>query len=495
MPGRLEFDFSFRKPEAAQATNRGAFRILVLADLSGREGREEVRSDLSGVRPVAIDVDNFDDVLTRFSPSMLYAAPGAEPTRVGFKDLDDFHPDALFRSVSHFQALRDTRKRLLDPATSSETAVALRGDRANPAEPAPEAPAQRSDDALFERILGRPKSDAQAEAQRKLGLHRFLQEVVKPHLAPEKEPDQDELVASIDSAIAEQMRSLLHDPGFKSVESTWTGLRELITRVETGEDVIVHVLDVSASELRADLNAAGAELDSSATHRWLVEQAVDTPGISPWSVVVGAFSVSTNEADTLFLAKLGAVASRAKAPFLAQGEPSVLGCDSITGARDPKSWGEVTPEWQALRESPIGGWIGLTLPRVLMRLPYGKATDEIDSFTFEELTDASRHEDYLWGNSALACATLLARSFLERGWSFEPGDHLDLEDLPAHVAKVDGESRLQPCAEVLIPESAGEAMLGQGVIPILSFAHESRARVLRFQSIAAPPSPLPFGRG
>ena len=47
---------------------------------------------------------------------------------------------------------------------------------------------------------------------------------------------------------------------------------------------------------------------------------------------------------------------------------------------------------------------------------------------------------------------LIARAFQERGWSMEPGDLLDLEDLPAHIHEEDGERKLKPCAEVLLTD-------------------------------------------
>jgi type VI secretion system protein ImpC len=137
----------------------------------------------------------------------------------------------------------------------------------------------------------------------------------------------------------------------------------------------------------------------------------------------------------------------------------------------------------------------LALPRILMRAPYGGRGESIERFEFDELPSTGEHEAHLWGNPAFACAELLARSFLDEGWSFSPGDLLDLEDLPLCVRKEDGESRLLPCAEVYMGERAAGALLDLGLMPFLSRADRNAARLLRFQSLASPPAALagPWG--
>jgi type VI secretion system protein ImpC len=100
------------------------------------------------------------------------------------------------------------------------------------------------------------------------------------------------------------------------------------------------------------------------------------------------------------------------------------------------------------------------------------------------------HQDYLWANPAMACSALLAESFTRQGWRMTPGDDVDLGDLPAHHYKEDGESRLQPCAELLISEATMVAMLDQGLMPLISYRNQNTAVVGRFQSIASPVTAL-----
>jgi type VI secretion system protein ImpC len=100
------------------------------------------------------------------------------------------------------------------------------------------------------------------------------------------------------------------------------------------------------------------------------------------------------------------------------------------------------------------------------------------------------HERYLWGNPAIACAYLLGESFSRYGWEMRPGALRDIDGLPLHLYRSEGEKRLKPCAEVLMTEEAAELLIGRGFIPLASLKDTDRVKVVRFQSIASPSAPL-----
>jgi type VI secretion system protein ImpC len=149
----------------------------------------------------------------------------------------------------------------------------------------------------------------------------------------------------------------------------------------------------------------------------------------------------------------------------------------------------------ALRASPAASWVGLALPRVILRQPYGVGSDEIDSFDFEEMTPANDHETYLWGNPAFAVALLVGRAFIDNGWEMEPGDELDLSDLPSHVYASGGEKKTKPCAEVLLSDRAVDVIIKAGLMPMVSFRNRNAVRAERLQSVASPSAALsgPWG--
>jgi type VI secretion system protein ImpC len=510
MPERsgIEFEFEFAQPQTQpvyRATGDGPMRILLLGDFSGRSNRGVLGhgDDLAARPTVLVDVDNLDGVLNGYAPRLRLPSdvPEGPVTEIEFRRLDDFHPDHLYDTLGLFKAFREMRLRMTDPATFAEETAALRsGARETPATA---DDTTEDDTATVERLLGRKPADRpQARARTgagAVGIERFIRSVVEPYIVPDTAAQQAHLVAAVDQATAEQMASLLHRPAFQELEAAWRQVSWLVSGLETGEDLKLYLLDVTKEELAADIGGAGGDLEGSGLYRLLVEKGLQTPGGQAWSVLAGHFAFGTAEEDVTLLAALGTIASRAGGPFLAAARPEVVGCESLDRVSDPTGWSALAPEeetrWQALRRHPSASWVGLALPRVLLRLPYGKRTDEVDRFDFEELPPGAKHEDYLWGNPAAACALLIGRAFTERGWSMEPGDLLDLDDLPLHVFEEEGESRIKPCAEALISERGGDAILERGVMPVLSYRDRNMARVLRFQSVADPPAALsgPWG--
>src|SRR6185369_10696905 len=98
------------------------------------------------------------------------------------------------------------------------------------------------------------------------------------------------------------------------------------------------------------------------------------------------------------------------------------------------------------RSTTDARWVGLAMPRFLLRLPYGAKTDATERFAFEEMPDPPVHQLYLWGNPAIVCTLLLGEAFSRSGWDMRPGEVSQVDGLPAHVYKKDGEPELKPCA-------------------------------------------------
>ena len=508
MAGRIDFEFRFqggRRPHGKAGAD-SPMRILVLADFSGLGTGSPAthRTSLAERSTVAVDVDNFEKVLSRFSPRLTLSFPGSEgsETAIEFKNLDDFHPDALYQTLDIFQSLRQTRRKLLNPETFQEVAAELRREWNKQLAPdRGEAKGSTEDDAsTLQRLLGKAPVDARQSrsvgrvAGHSVNIDQIIRGIVEPHIKAGSDPQQPQLVAALDEAIGEQMRAVLHDPGFQALESTWRAVHLLLTGLETGEELQVHLLAVTRDELAADISSAAGDLEATGLYRVLVEKGPGTPGGQPWSMVAANTTFGTDAEDLSLLAALGAVASQAGGPLLAGARPQVVGCQSLVDNPDPRGWkdgdDQARGHWRALRKSTAASWIGLALPRVLLRLPYGSQTEPLEQFHFEEQSGGADHEAYLWGNPAFVCTLLLARSFQERGWSMQPGDHLEWSDLPAHVYQEAGEPRLKPCAEVCLTERAAEAILGCGVMPVLSYPNRNAVRLPRLQSLADPPAAL-----
>ncbi|MRV71530.1 hypothetical protein GJ700_07310 [Duganella sp. FT92W] len=435
MAASLIFELGFALPDAQPAAPGQPFRILLLGDFSGTN-KPQALAQRAARR---LDIDNFDRELARLAPAIGATVDG-DAIAVEVRELDDFHPDQLYQKSHAFTDLRAQRERLRNPATFAQAAQDLTGQAHAPAAPAPQAAAHTPLDRLVRQLVGQLPSGP--------------------------DPRQADYVAAADAVIASRMRALLHDPAFQRMEATWRGAHLLTTSLELGDELQLHVLDVGADELRADPQAL---------HRVLTERAgADS---EPWSLLCCLHGFDTGATDIHTLSVLGALAAQAQAPLLAAGTPG--GGDAETAA-----------DWNALRASQQAKWIALACPRILLRLPYGKATDPVTAFAFEETDGGFEHEHYLWGAGSLACTAMLGRAFQENGWDMTASDVLDLDDLPAHVVRRDGESHLQPCAEMLLDESARDALLRQGVMPLLSHKQRAAVRLARSQSIADPAAEL-----
>jgi type VI secretion system protein ImpC len=285
---------------------------------------------------------------------------------------------------------------------------------------------------------------------------------------------------------------VLHEPRLQALEAAWRGVDRMVRELELGETLQLAVLDVARDEITADLGAHGGDLAASALHRLL--NAATAPDDARFDLLVLDFAFGPDAADIQQLAALGALAARGGATLLASATPQLAGCQGLAALAEPRIW--TTPEspgfahWNALRTSPMAAWIGLVLPRVLQRLPYGAASDPITAFAFEEMPAPREHEAYLWGQGALALALLVGRAFQQDGWAMSLEGSLDLDDLPSHVVVEDGERQQQPCAELLIPEAAGLALQQRGLMPLMSWRGRNAVRLLGWQSIAEPPSAL-----
>ncbi len=446
---------------------------------------------LQGRKPILVDRDNFENVMARLAPELHLPLGGPDGPRipVRFRELDDFHPDHLYERLKIFQALRETRERLNDRSTFDAAATEVRSwsSSASPAVAPPAAPgpdiSRLSARELFDQTLSATESRASGTRPARAidDFQAVLRDIVAPYVEPKPDPQRPELIAQVDAATSGNMRALLHDPAFQALEAAWRGLFFLVRRLPTDVNLKIFLVDIAKPELAADLIA---------TFELLIEE---TPGAEPWTVLAGNYTFDHSAGDTQLLARMAAVARHAGAPFLAAASPRVLGCNSLDDAPEPRHWhpdNESVASLSAVRRLPQANWLGLALPRFLLRLPYGKQTESTEKFAFEEFSTAPRHEDYLWGNPALACTYLLCEAFSESGWELRPGEVNEISGLPAHVYRADGESHLKPCAEALLSEDAAEAILDRGLMPLVSIKGTDAIRLIRFQSIATPATAL-----
>ena len=498
----MEFDMAFgnrggtiRKPRRREQGE--PFRLLLMGDFSGRAAARD-RGEVAPLRrPLAVDAAEVDRAVAALAPALAVAVPGQPDEIVRPASLEDFHPDQLFARLALFEEPRRLR-RALRAGAGDDTFAAVEAwlrqatgtARLPDAAPAPSAGTVESEASALERLLGRAPA-VPAPVSRAGALQGILEKAVRPHVTSEGDVQRRAMLQSVlDDAIAAQMRAVLASPALRAAEAAWRGVDRLARAVDTDQELSLALFDACPQDLDDALAAAGGALAGSEVHRLLLDQG------RSWSVIAVAWQFGLDLAELKRLAALGALAARGGAILLADASLTLLGCAAPEQAADPSRWqtagGDVADFWQALRESPLASSIGLVLPRVLARLPYGRKTDPIEAFPFEELSGAATRSpsaERLWGSGAFALAQLHAAAFREQGWSGSV-DGAELDDLPSHTFDDDGESRLAPAGEVAWPERAVEPLLARGITPLVARRDRAALHLVRACSIALPPTSL-----
>jgi type VI secretion system protein ImpC len=494
---RVDLDVGLgRETDAARPVPDTPFNVLVLGDFSGRRGGAVSRA------AIAFDRDDVDAAIARVAPVLTLSSEGGGSVELRFRELDDFHPDRLYETVPLFRSLRDLRDRLSDGRTFASAAREVSGDSAGGAAAAGSGGASGGTGAaggtgttaaalaggsLLDRMVDDAPSAGAAPARREDDLAAFVRQVVAPHLAAREDPRQAEMVAGVDAALATQMRALLHAPPFRSLEASWRTIDFLARRIETGGTLRLYLLDLPRATLNAALDADGGAV---ALAQLLAESAGAVPGGGGWTVISGLYEFAADDADALRVAQLGAIAQRVNAAFVAGAAASFAGRADWSELPTPRDWPQLaTSTWAAIRGTGEARSVALAAPRFLLRAPYGDDGEPTEAFPFEEIDADPRHEEFLWGCGGALCALLLAQSFATDGWSLRASAG-EIRGLPLHVYRKDGEAVALPCAETLLTENAADRMMELGITPLASLRDDDTVRVVRLQSIAAPPARL-----
>ena len=222
----------------------------------------------------------------------------------------------------------------------------------------------------------------------------------------------DYLIALIDGKISEQVNAVMHHPDFMALEATWRGLRFLVDRLDFSQNIQLEYINVSKDNLLRDFQdspAAGKEFF----------------GLDEW-----------------------------------RGLPDIK---DLPGIFDSPRY----ERWKSFRENPNARYVGLTLPGILLRLPYGEdGAPPAASFNFTE--ELSGEDTFCWGNPAFALAARLGDSFAKYRWC-------------VNIIGPDGGGRVED-----LPFSRHEAMWGiQDKIPTRIRAGRTRVHPARHRPDAA----------
>jgi type VI secretion system protein ImpC len=282
-------------------------------------------------------------------------------------------------------------------------------------------------------------------------------------------------IANIDKQLTLQINEVLHNDKFKKLESTWRGLHFLVMNTETSTKLKLRLFNVSKQDLLRDLQKA-VEFDQSALFKKVYEEEFGTYGGDPFSFMVGDYEFGRLPAEIDLLEKISGVAASAHAPFITAADNQLFDMKNFFSLGEPRDLSKIFEsaelmKWRGFRGSEDSRYVTLTLPKVLLRLPYGKETTVVEGFDFEEDVDGKDASKYLWGNSAYVLAQRITNAFAKYGWlaairGVEGGGLV--EGLPTHTFKTpSGDVKTTCPTQVTITDRREKELNDLGFMAIL----------------------------
>lgn len=359
----------------------------------------------------------------------------------------------------------------------------------------PAQPREETLSSLLDDIVERSRvaaTDAERTHTRDL-VGQFVDQVLEGHLVLKKDlvASLDLRVAELDRLVSEQLNAILHHPDFQRLEGSWRGLKHLVSQTECGHMLKVKVLNATKADFAKDFRVA-PDYDQSALFKKVYEEEYGTFGGAPYAALLGDFEFSRTPEDLRLLEEFSHVAAAAHAPFIAAAAPRLFGLESFTEIGKPRHLGKLFEtveytKWKSFRESDDARYVGLVMPRVLGRLPYGPDTLPVEEFDFREDVDGSDHSRYLWSNAVYAYGTRLTQAFSEFGWlaairGVEGGGLVD--ELPTHSFKTDeGEIATKCPTEVAITDRNEKLLSDLGFIALVHCKNTDFAAFFSGQSV------------
>ncbi|WP_253255861.1 type VI secretion system contractile sheath large subunit [Legionella quinlivanii] len=329
----------------------------------------------------------------------------------------------------------------------------------------------------------------------KTGIRAFIDRIVEEHRTDEAVTSAmvDDVIADIDAQLSVQMDEILHNPEFQKLESAWRSLKFLVDQTNFRENSQVDFINVTKEELFEDF-LDSPEIVKSGLFKQAYSSEYGQFGGKPYAAIIGNYTFGPSHKDVALLRNIAAVSAMAHAPFIAAAGPEFFNIKSMTDLptlNDIAAIFEspVYAEWNGLRESEDARYIGLTLPRFMLRMPYDDRSYNLRTFNYKE--DVSHGDDgsFLWGNAAFAFAGRLADSFARYRWCVNiigPEGGGTVDNLPCYFFDAMKEVQSKIPTELLISERREFELSEQGFIPLTMRKNSNNAAFFSANSIQKP---------
>lgn len=320
------------------------------------------------------------------------------------------------------------------------------------------------------------------------------------------------LIDRIDDKVKGHLDSIYHDPAFRELEASWRGLEELCQYVQQ-EDIYVDFLDVTKEELRTDFADHDSDIFGSELFKKIYIEEYDRYGGEPFATMIGLYhfdQVVGDGADLRWLRTMSKIAAAAHCPFVSGAGPGFVGKKTMEEVAEVTDLDAILTnpkygKWDVLRDEDWAAYIGLTLPRYLVRTPWGASgeAERGNDMQYGETVHPERAGDasnFLWGNAAVLFAKNLIRSYATSEWAQhirgpKGGGLVDGLTVFTYKRKddkivygkaaldVDSREEVLPPVEIVIPDYREYQFSRNGLIALVHKKGESVATFFSAQSI------------
>ncbi len=233
-------------------------------------------------------------------------------------------------------------------------------------------------------------------------------------------------IAAIDQLIGAQLDTVLHDPDFKRLEASWRGVTYLLDEAGSDEKVKVRLFNATWQELARDFDRT-IEFDQSTLFAKVYNDEYGMPGGVPYGLLLCDYAIrhrypsGAGQAtdDVGALSGLAQVAAASFAPCVISAAPELFGVSTFADLSHMQKLDAgfrmaEYQRWRKLQEQEDSRFLGVLLPRILLRDSHGDSHAREDGFRYREASGSI--DSWLWGNAVYGFGAVAIRSFRDWGW-------------------------------------------------------------------------------
>lgn len=466
------------------------FILGVLADLSAAS---QPRQPLRDRRFIELDADNFDSWMAKICPELrlnvpnrLAANPPTLSVTLRLTKMASFEPAELVARIDPLNRLLAFRGSLMALRDRMLSDWKFEEDKENAFRAAKPATA--------EEIVGLIARETPEFAPDALLTQAFSAQLSANYSAEwDFSKAIDGGVAVIDASITRQLVEVMHSPEFQRLEATWRGLSYLVNQTESSSKLKIRVIDATKDDLLRDLGRA-EDIEKTAIFQKVFTDEYGSLGGQPFGLLVGDYEFGPGDKDVTLLEQLSQIGAFIHAPFISSASPSMFGFTSFDELAGPLDLAngfqqERFLHWRSFRQSDDSRYVGLCVPHILLRLPYGDDAP-VEQFNFDEMIDGWTPDKHLWGNAAYALAARITDAFAKYGWcaairGVEGGGRV--EGLPSHAFRTDdGDLERKSQTDVAITDRREVELSRLGFIPLCHYKGTDMAVFFGVPSVQQP---------